>query len=147
MEKPLLYLAAPLFNPGERAFNAMLASQLEEHLRVFLPQRDGALLSDLLHTMPPKAAQRRIFNADVAAINACAILLLVMDGRTVDEGACVELGMAHALGKICWGLKTDSRSLLGGHDNPLITSALTTPPFRTPAALLAHAIAFTAPRR
>ena len=49
------------------------------------------------------------------------IVVMVLDGRVPDEGACVELGMAYAAGKRCYGLKTDTRSLESNLDlNPLI---------------------------
>lgn len=47
-----------------------------------------------------------------------------MEGRVPDEGACVEVGMAFAWGKECYGLKTDSRSLMNAQDNPMIIGAL-----------------------
>ena len=36
---------------------------------------------------------------------------MVLDGRIPDEGACVELGIAYANGKRCYGVKTDARSV------------------------------------
>lgn len=47
-----------------------------------------------------------------------------MDGRTIDEGACVELGYGYALGKICYGLKTDPRTMMNGQINPMISECL-----------------------
>jgi hypothetical protein len=44
--------------------------------------------------------------------------------RSIDEGACFELGYAFALGKTCVGLKTDSRTLFPFGDNPMIEAAL-----------------------
>ncbi|MGY3362466.1 nucleoside 2-deoxyribosyltransferase [Bradyrhizobium sp. GM0.4] len=50
--------------------------------------------------------------------------MIVLDGRTVDEGAAFELGYAFAAGKVCVGLKTDPRMLLPIGDNPMIEVAL-----------------------
>jgi nucleoside 2-deoxyribosyltransferase len=61
---------------------------------------------------------------DIEKIQKSDILLLILDGRVPDEGACVELGIAYALKKECVGLKTDSRSLMENLDNPLILGAL-----------------------
>lgn len=47
-----------------------------------------------------------------------------MDGKVPDEGACVEIGIAYALGKECIGLKTDARGAFGGADNPMVLGAL-----------------------
>lgn len=47
---------------------------------------------------------------------------MVLDGRVPDEGACVELGIAYANNKRCYGLKSDSRSVELDMDlNPMIT--------------------------
>lgn len=47
---------------------------------------------------------------------------MLVDGRVPDEGACVELGLAYAYGKRCYGAKTDTRSLELDLDlNPLIS--------------------------
>ena len=46
----------------------------------------------------------------------------VLDGRVPDEGACVELGMAYASGKRCYGIKSDARSVELDMDlNPMIS--------------------------
>ena len=46
---------------------------------------------------------------------------MVLDGRVPDEGACVELGIAYASGKRCYGIKGDARSVELDMDlNPMI---------------------------
>lgn len=115
------YLAAPLFNSSERDFNEMLCRHLEGYLEVFLPQRDGELLTELVHGgMPVKAAQVRVFSRDVSAIVTTDLLVAVLDGRTVDEGVAFELGFGRAFGKICIGFKSDDRHMLPTGDNPMI---------------------------
>lgn len=53
------------------------------------------------------------------------IVFINIDGRAPDEGACVELGMAYAAGKRCYGFKTDTRSIESSLDiNPMITGCL-----------------------
>ena len=50
------------------------------------------------------------------------VLVMVLDGRVPDEGACVELGIAYALGKPCYGIRTDVRAAERGLDiNPMLT--------------------------
>jgi len=121
-----IYIAGPLFSEAELKFNFELDKFLSDlGFETFLPQRDGHRLSDLLAEGIPKSeALRIIFYKDIEEISNCDILLLIMDGRVPDEGACVELGYANALMKECIGLKTDSRSLMADLDNPLITGAL-----------------------
>lgn len=120
-----IYLAAPLFSESERGRNSKLRDHISQFASVYLPQEDGGLIFDLVRSgMPPEEAKTLIFQEDIAAITRCDILVLVMDGRTIDEGASFELGYAFALGKICVGLKTDTRSLFPFGDNPMIEGAL-----------------------
>lgn len=123
--RPNIYVAAPLFSPKERQWNEQLRQSLSPYSDIYLPQEDGSLLVDLVSSgVPVSEAKHAVFKADIQAIERCDILLLVMDGRVIDEGACFELGYAFRCGKICVGLKTDVRSLLPIGDNPMIDCAL-----------------------
>ncbi|WP_375461025.1 nucleoside 2-deoxyribosyltransferase [uncultured Enterovirga sp.] len=116
-----IYLAAPLFSMAERTFNGELALRLEENADVFLPQRDGRLIIDLLDEgFDVEQAKRLIFERDVDALQRSDIVLGVLDGRVIDEGVAVELALGYAFKKICWGLKTDFRSLCWFGDNPMV---------------------------
>lgn len=120
-----IYVASPLFSQSELNFNSEIKSILEKRFEVYLPQEDGELLNDTVASggnIP--AAVKRIFLSDVAAIKRCDALLIVLDGRAVDEGAAFELGVAFALGKKCFGLQTDPRRLLPAGNNPMIASPL-----------------------
>jgi len=120
-----VYLAGPLFSANERQWNASLRNALADFCDVYLPQEDGALLVQLVADgMLVSEAKNAIFARDIQAIERCDILLLLMDGRVIDEGACFELGYAYSRGKICIGLKTDVRSLLPIGDNPMVECAL-----------------------
>lgn len=115
------YLAAPLFNDMERTFNSEIEGQLTPYVDVFLPQRDGGLLKELVTAgRPALEARALVFQKDVNAIGDADILIAILDGRTVDEGVAFELGYARALGKSCIGLKTDDRAMLPTGDNPMI---------------------------
>jgi nucleoside 2-deoxyribosyltransferase len=117
------YLAAPLFNNRERAFNLLIEGKLRPYINVFLPQRDGKLLKDIIAAGEgPERARSIVFNRDIRAIEESHLLVAILDGRTVDEGVAFELGYARALGKFCIGLKTDDRSMLPSGDNPMIIS-------------------------
>jgi nucleoside 2-deoxyribosyltransferase len=119
-----VYLAAPLFNPMERSFNDRLAALLEPFADVFLPQRDGKLMRDMLRDgMPLEAARQLVFQVDINALKRCNHVVAVLDGRVVDEGVAFEIGYAYALGKACVGLKTDDRALLPSGDNPMILAS------------------------
>jgi nucleoside 2-deoxyribosyltransferase len=124
--KKKVYIAGPLFSESELEFNRRMNEFLKNlGFDTFLPQEDGHLLSELLEEGFEKDdAIKMIFQKDVEKIKECDIIIFVMDGRVPDEGACVEIGLAYAYNKECFGLKTDSRSLMGDMDNPLIIGAL-----------------------
>ncbi len=124
--KKTVYIAGPLFSESELEFNRKLNTFLKNlGFNTFLPQEDGHLLSELMEQGFEKDnAIKMIFQMDAEKIKDSDIIVFVMDGRVPDEGACVEIGLAYAYDKECFGLKTDSRSLMSDMDNPLIIGAL-----------------------
>ena len=123
--KPKLYFAAPLFSDAERSFNIDICLRLESVFDVFLPQEDGGLMVDMIgEGMAVNDAAKAVFQIDIAALQQCDVLLILLDGRTVDEGAAFELGFAYATGKLCYALQTDIRRLLPVGNNPMIECAV-----------------------
>ena len=116
-----VYLATPMFSQAEKDFNLKIAHLLEEFgYDVFLPQRDG-LEAALLEGKSEEEVVKMIFNLDYQQVMKADIIFMNIDGRVPDEGANVELGMGYAVGKRCYGFKTDTRSLEINLDvNPLI---------------------------
>lgn len=129
----MIYFAAPLFSEAELAFNADLCAALEAagH-EVFLPQRDGVEANKApCSSMTPPERRRAMFALDRDRILACDVFLIVLDGRVPDEGACVELGLAHghrlATGRerLIIGLHTDCRAAFPAAKlNPMVIGAL-----------------------
>jgi nucleoside 2-deoxyribosyltransferase len=120
-----IYFASPLFSIAERIDNERLCRALEQWCDVFLPQRDGELIPHLIQRgVSTDDAYRIVFDRDVAAIRDCDALVINLDGRSVDEGAAFELGLAYALGKVCVGYRTDVRVLLPWGINPMISAPL-----------------------
>ncbi|MBN2019679.1 MAG: nucleoside 2-deoxyribosyltransferase [Sedimentisphaerales bacterium] len=120
-KKNRMYLAGPLFSLAERTFNHNLKQLLNPFFEVYLPQEDGGLLVYMIKAgMPAELAKEKVFDVDVRAMNECDLVLIILDGRTVDEGAAFELGFAYAKGKQCYGLKTGPRQLLAIGNNPMI---------------------------
>lgn len=123
--KPLVYLAGPLFSEAERSFNVRLTEMLEVLTKVYLPQRDGGLMSEMVATgIPCHVAACRVFRRDMDAIKNADYLIAILDGRAIDEGVAFELGIAFSQAKRCVGLQTDSRRLAIWGNNPMITGAL-----------------------
>lgn len=103
-----VYLAAPLFTLGERAFNFNLAMNLENinnnQYRMFLPQ-------DIL----PKDTASLLYSNLMSELTRANLVLAVLDGPDADSGVCYEIGYARALGKKIIMIRTDFRE--GGDNN------------------------------
>ena len=121
-----IYIAAPLCSEAERAFNIKVNSFLEaKGIRTYLPQSDGGFLDEMVgRGLDEDQSRLVLFNNDLNAMNECDTLLIILDGRTIDEGACFELGYMYGQGKRCFGYKTDSRSYIRGRNNLMIDGAL-----------------------
>lgn len=103
--------------------NLAIAEHIKAFADVFVPQRDGKLLKQLIADgQPIDIAREIVYQGDIRAIGASDCLVAVLDGRTIDEGTAFELGYARALDKYCIGLKTDDRLMLPSGDNPMIVS-------------------------
>ena len=120
-----VYFAGPLFSQSEKDFNLKLANLLEAHgYEVFLPQRDG-IEAALLEGKTEEELTQMVFELDHTEVLKADIIFMNLDGRVPDEGACVELGIAYASGKRCYGVKTDTRSVELNMDvNPMISGCM-----------------------
>ncbi len=120
-----LYIAGPLFSKAELDFNNKIKNILLPYFSIFLPQEDGELLVENEKTgEESRIARKRIFLQDIEALKECDCVLMLLDGRTIDEGACFELGYAYANKKVCVGFQSDPRRLLNSGNNPMIDEAL-----------------------
>lgn len=120
-----IYFAGPMFNDGEKEFNLKIVKVLEDHgYTVFLPQRDGIEAAKTEGKTEEELIEM-IFELDASEVEKADIVVMNIDGRVPDEGACVELGIAYASGKRCYGIKTDTRSVEKGLDlNPMISGCM-----------------------
>ena len=119
-----IYVAAPLFCEGERAFNERIDAILREcgH-ETYLPQRDAGrvdLLPEIIDGIPKRDW---VFRQDCEHMDWCDAVLFLMDGRVPDEGACFELGYCYHAGKRCITYKSDSRGFIDGFDNVMLAGA------------------------
>lgn len=127
-----IYCSGPLFSPEERATMAAIDRTLTQAgFQTFLPQRDGLepvflpFLNSPLNTSLlglNKIADRSVFRFDVhKLVHHCDAIVMNMNGRVPDEGACVEAGIAFALGKPVILYKEDARSTFNGLDNAMLS--------------------------
>lgn len=120
-----IYFAAPLFNDRERSFNSLVAEKLSRFADVFLPQRDGSLITSMIDAgIAHSVAEARVFEQDRKAMTASDLLVAVLDGGHIDEGVAFEIGYMCALGRPCVGLQTDARRALPFGNNPMIARGL-----------------------
>ncbi len=108
-----VYIAAPLFNEMELERNRRLRAMINGlGFETYLPQEDGGISYTLIEEGAEAAPTRKkIFDNDIAEIKKCDLMVCLLDGRVPDEGMCIELGAAYALGKTCIGYSTDQRGL------------------------------------
>ena len=119
------YFAAPLFNDRERLFNEFVAGKLSTNVDVFLPQRDGSLIVNMIEAGVSHAvAEHRVFEQDRKDMIASDLLIAILDGGHIDEGVAFEIGYMCALGRPCVGLQTDVRRALPFGNNPMIAQGL-----------------------
>ncbi len=122
-----LYLAGPMFCDAELSYNLRLKELMAaEGYDLVLPQEKPLAISPEKMSDPEyrDAATMMVFEADTQCIRECDALVFLMDGRVPDEGACMEVGYAYAIGKECFGLKTDKRVSELGTDNLMIGGAV-----------------------
>lgn len=123
-----IYLAGPLFCTAELERNIALRTEMASHgYELVLPQ-DSEDRPDAARMSADRdyrdAVTMSIFRADLDLLDSCDALLINLDGRVPDEGACVELGYAYAKGLECLAIKTDVRSAEYGTDNMMIGGAV-----------------------
>ena len=120
-----IYFACPMFAAMEKEYGLKLVSVLERHgYDVFVPFRDGYEAAQL-EGKTEEELVAMIFAKDYEEVRKADILFFLLDGRAPDEGGAVELGFAYAMGKRCYGFKTDTRTVEMSLDlNPMITGCM-----------------------
>lgn len=122
-----IYFAGPLFCTAERDYNTAVRDALAAAgFDVFLPQESSLNIDKGCMDDPVKKTEMgtKIFGKDLDEVRNADILVINLDGRVPDEGACVELGYAYALDKPCFAIKTDVRTAEFGVDNLMTSGAV-----------------------
>jgi nucleoside 2-deoxyribosyltransferase len=115
-----VYLASPLgFSPEWKTYRDKIKRRLHElgwtvsdpWEGPFRPTIEGA---STIQDWPArvqafKDIAARIGKANEGMIRSCDAVLGVLDGAELDSGTVSEIGFAAALGKRCYGLRTDFR--------------------------------------
>lgn len=115
-----MYLASPLgFSPEWKTYRDKIKRRLNElGCTVFDPWEqpfrptieEASIIEDWRFRVAAfKAIATQIGKANEEAIRASDIVFGVLDGAELDSGVVSEIGFAAALGKKCYGLRTDFR--------------------------------------
>lgn len=102
-----IYLAGPLFTVAERQFNLEFAAALRSLIpkcNLYLPQIEAAEMQ----SRPDFAVA--MYRRCLEKVEACDIVVAILEGPDADSGTCVELGYARARGKRIIGVRTDLRA-------------------------------------
>lgn len=121
--QPRIYYAASLFNEAERAFNRKVIAMIHDlGYSTWFPQEDVGLLTDFIEKdgMTLEEARDHIFRLNIREVEAADLVVLCLDGRVPDEGACIESGIAWGMNKRIIALKTDFRDGEPGGNNIMI---------------------------
>jgi nucleoside 2-deoxyribosyltransferase len=100
-----VYVAGPLFNTHERWYLERISEALEQAgFQTYLPHRDAGILKEL-----SDGERRRIFHADLNALNECDFCVALLTGVDHDSGTSLELGYLYSRNKTCFGITDDKR--------------------------------------
>lgn len=102
-----VYLAGPLFNEMELAFNADFATRIREtypDVELFVPQEQGDI-----NNKESYADSKMIAQLDTQAVLESDLMIAVLDGQIIDPGVASEIGVAYQAGIPVLGLYSDTR--------------------------------------
>jgi nucleoside 2-deoxyribosyltransferase len=103
-QAPYVYIAGPLFDPGERWYLEQIdAICCDLGFRTYLPHRDGGIKAGVGTDFAG------IFAADLAALEQADLVVAVWNGPDVDSGTAWEIGFAFARHIPVIGLHEDIR--------------------------------------
>jgi len=116
----IVYLASPLgFSPEWKSYRDRIKQRLHELGFTVLDPWEGPFgpaiaEASAIQDWPSRVrafedVARQIGKANGEMIRTCDIVLGVLDGAELDSGTVSEIGFAAALGKKCYGLRTDFR--------------------------------------
>lgn len=114
------YLGNGLFSMGERLVNKIISLRLRGEIKdldLYVPQENPAINDKSAY-----ADSIMITHADLGELKRCDFMVAVLDGNTIDEGLCGEVGYAYGKEIPIFGLWTDVRQF--GRDNKQKVDAL-----------------------
>lgn len=99
-----IYVAGPLFTPGERQYLETVDALCRKcGYSTYLPHRDGGLAS------ADGCDAEEFFMTDLRRLRECLAVVAIVGGADTDAGTAWECGFAYAHGRPIIGLLEDSR--------------------------------------
>ncbi len=115
----LVYVAEPLFTPGERKYAEEIDAILRElGYETYLPHRDAGVFER------GKSSSRKFFEHDLELLKKCDFVVAILNGTDVDSGTAWEIGYAYAQGKKIFGILEDTRKPSLDLLNPMIVNSM-----------------------
>lgn len=102
-----IYFANALFSQADINYNAQLAAQirnLSPQIELYLPQENNDINDKQAY-----ADSKMIAQADTEKLLASDLVIVILDGNTIDNGVASEIGVAYAQKIPIIGLYTDTR--------------------------------------
>lgn len=103
-----IYQAGPLFTEAEIRWHKDFTKQLTD--AGYDVQWPGDFFTPQEIEAWGAEAPKKIMDRDRAAIDACDVVVALLDGVQVDDGTAWEIGYAYAKGKPVIGIRTDFRN-------------------------------------
>jgi len=112
--RPRCYVASPLgfSEAGRHYYRGVLLPALEtvvEPVDPWVPTMSCEEIADAGGTGRLREAMLDIGRRNAQAIRSSELFVALLDGQELDSGTAAELGYAAALGKRCFGLRSDLR--------------------------------------
>ncbi len=115
----LVYVAEPLFTPGERKYAEEIDRILSKAgFKTYLPHRDAGLFER------GKSSSRTFFEHDLRLLKECDFVFAILNGTDVDSGTAWEIGFAYANGAKIYGILEDTRKPNLDLLNPMIVNSI-----------------------
>jgi len=115
--KKQIYIAGPLFTPGDRKYIEEIADICKKcRYHVYVPHRNAGI-----YKYRRRENGQIFFKNDLEAIDKSLLLIAILNGSDVDSGTAWEMGYAYAKNIKIIGMLEDTRKPSLDLLNPMIT--------------------------
>lgn len=135
-DKPLIYVAGPMFSQAELGWQTRIGDTLEAAgFETYVPQHNGIEVAAVMKRIGlplfqnpldiievTEVARKLVFALDTfQLLHVCDAIVFNLDGRVPDDGSVMEAALLWTANKPVVMYKTTSVTMLGGFDNPMVS--------------------------